>query len=80
MKMNTRITIKLNEFEKIKKFMNVVVNFTSEIDVLRNRYVIDAKSSMGIFTIDLSTPVDVEIHSADEEEIRRFNEAMEEFK
>ena len=42
--------------------------------------IIDAKSTIGIFTLDLSVPVDVLIHSENEEDIKRFNEVMEEFR
>lgn len=44
------------------------------------RYIIDAKSALGVYALDLRKPIDVEIHSDDEEEIKRFNMAMEEFK
>lgn len=78
--MNTKITINLNNFNKIKKFNQSVSTFESDIDLVKGRYVIDAKSTIGIFTLDLSMPVDVVIHSDDEEEIKRFNEVMEEFR
>ncbi len=78
--MSTKLTINLNDFSKAKRFIEEVIKFECDIDLLRDRYILDAKSTLGIFTIDLSKPVDVEIHSDDEEEIRRFNEAMEEFK
>jgi hypothetical protein len=42
--------------------------------------VIDAKSIMGIYTLDLSKPVDVVLHSDDNTEIDRFYEVMKEFK
>ena len=77
--METRITVKLNDFTKIKKFCNEINNFESDVDLVKGRYVIDAKSTIGIFTLDLSAPVDVVIHSDDEDEIKRFNEVMEAF-
>lgn len=77
--MNKRITVNLNDFTKARKFLNETSKFYSDIDVIRDRYIIDGKSAIGIFTLDLSRPVDVEIHSADEYEIKRFNEVMEEF-
>lgn len=78
--MKTRLTINLNDLSKIKKFCNEVMSFTGDIDLVKGRYVVDARSTIGIFTIDLSTPVDVVIHTIDESEIKRFNEVMEEFK
>lgn len=77
--MKTRITVLLNDFSKIKKFCREVVDFESDIDLIKGRYVIDAKSTIGIFTLDLSSPVDVIIHSDNKDEIKRFNEVMEEF-
>ena len=77
--MITKITVTLNDFSKIKKFSSDVVKFESDIDLVKGRYIIDAKSTIGIFTLDLSSPVDVVIHSDNHEEIRRFNEVMEAF-
>ena len=77
--MITKITVTLNDFSKIKKFSSYVVKFECDIDLVKGRYIIDAKSTIGIFTLDLSSPVDVVIHSDDEDEIRRFNEVMEAF-
>ena len=77
--MRTMITVTLNDFIKIKNFSSEVGKFESDIDLVKGRYIIDAKSTIGIFTLDLSAPVDVVIHSNDEDEIRRFNEVMEAF-
>ena len=78
--MRTKITVTLNDFSKIKKFSSDVVKFESDIDLVKGRYIIDAKSTIGIFTLDLSSPVDVIIHSDNEDEIKRFNEVMEKYK
>lgn len=77
--MRTKITVTLNDFIKIKNFSSEVVKFESDIDLVKGRYIIDAKSTIGIFTLDLSSPVDVIIHSDNEDEIKRFNEVMEAF-
>ena len=74
-----RTTVVLNEISTIKKFNNEVEKFESDIDLIKGRYVIDAKSLIGLFTLDLSTPVDIVIHSENEDEIKRFYEAMKEF-
>ena len=78
--MRTKITVTLNDFIKIKNYSSEVGKFKSDIDLVKGRYIIDAKSTIGIFTLDLSSPVDVVIHSDDEDEIRRFNEVMEKYK
>ena len=77
--MRTKITITLNDFIRIKNFSSEVVKFESDIDLIKGRYIIDAKSTIGIFTLDLSSPVAVIIHSDNEDEIKRFNEVMEAF-
>ena len=77
--MNTKVTIVLKEYDKIKKFINEVVKFDSDVDLVKGSYTVDSKSIMGIFTVDLSEPVDVVIHSDNEEEVKKFNEVMKEF-
>lgn len=77
--MNTELTLNLNDFEKVRNFTNEANKFNSDIDILRGRYVIDAKSTLGIYTIDLSKPVTIKIISDDSAEIARFNEHMEQF-
>lgn len=78
--MQKKVTIILNTFNKINKFNNKIVRFESDIDLVRGEDIVDAKSSMSIFALNLSTPVDVIIHSESEKEIKIFNEVMEEFK
>lgn len=77
--MKTQVTVYLNDFMKVKNFTQVVSKFESDIDMVRGRYVIDAKSIVGIYTLDLSEPIDVVLNSDDNEEIDRFIEAMKEF-
>lgn len=77
--MNTRLTINLNDFARARKFINETSKFLSDIDAIRDRYIVDAKSTIGIFTLDLSKPIDVQIHSDDPYEIKRFNDIMSEF-
>lgn len=77
--MKTRVTVVLNDYKNAKKFNEVANTFDSDVDVLRGRYIIDGKSLMGLFTMDLSQPINVELYSDDKEEINRFNEAMKEF-
>ncbi len=77
--MNKKVAINLNDFKAARKFIDEVSKFDCDIDIIKDRYVVDAKSVIGIFTIDLSKPVDVEIHSDNEEEIKKFNEVMKEF-
>lgn len=47
----------------VKEFVNIVQKYTYDIDLRCDRYVVDAKSILGIFSLDLSKPINVEIHS-----------------
>lgn len=74
-----KITIKINNIEDIKKFQDEITKFETDIDITRGRYIIDAKSMLGILTIDLSKPIDVVLHTNDETEINNFKEIMKQF-
>ncbi len=60
--MNT-VKISLNSIDKVKSFVNEITKFDSDFDLVSGRYVIDAKSIMGIFSLDLSKPIDLNIHA-----------------
>jgi len=63
------VRISLNSIDKVKSFVNDLVRFTDvDFDLVSGRYVIDAKSIMGIFSLDLSKPIDLNIH-ADEDKL-----------
>ena len=57
------VKISLNSIAKVKAFVNEVTKYDAEFDLVSGRYVIDAKSIMGIFSLDLSKPIDLNIHS-----------------
>lgn len=57
------IKIFLGSIERVKDFVNSVTRLDCDVDIVSGRYVIDAKSIMGIFSIDLSKPVQVRIHA-----------------
>ena len=59
--------VSLSSIEDVRQFVNAATRCTCEVDVLSGRYVIDAKSIMGLFSLDLSQPVKVEVHGSDEE-------------
>ena len=70
------VTIKLTQAEEVKEFVNTVNRYEYEMDLRAGRHVVDAKSILGIFSLDLSKPISLEIYSDDcadlMEEIRRF--------
>ena len=59
--------IKLNQIEQVKKFSSIVTRFDADMDLLNGRYIIDAKSIMGIFSLDLSKQIEFQIHTEDDE-------------
>lgn len=58
-----KLTILLDSISRVKEFNNIVMLCPYDVDLSADRYVIDAKSIMGIFSIDLSKPVELQIHS-----------------
>ena len=75
-----KIKIKLDTAYKVKKFIQIAREFTSDIDIMTESAVLDAKSIMGVYALDLSKDMYVRIISDDVEECRRFDAAMEEFR
>ena len=59
------VKISLNSIDKVKSFVNDISRFDTDFDLVSGRYVIDAKSIMGIFSLDLSKPIDLNIHAED---------------
>ena len=59
------VQISLNSIDKVKAFVNDITKFDNDFDLVSGRYVIDAKSIMGIFSLDLSKPIDLSIHAED---------------
>ncbi len=55
--------ISLNSIDKVKAFVNEISKFDCDFDLVSGRYVIDAKSIMGIFSLDLSKSIDLNIHA-----------------
>lgn len=70
------IQISLQMASQVKKFVNIVQNYTFDIELKSERYVVDAKSLLGIFSLDLSKPVTVEAHSDNCDDLM---EALKEF-
>ena len=57
------IKISLDSIDKVKSFVNILAKFDCDFDLISGRYIIDAKSIMGIFSLDLSKPIDLDIHA-----------------
>ena len=57
------LKISLNSIDKVKAFVNEISKFDCDFDLVSGRYVIDAKSIMGIFSLDISKPIELNIHA-----------------
>ena len=68
------VKIYLNSIDKVKSFVNTISQYSFDFDLISGRYVIDAKSIMGIFSLDLSKPIDLAIHA--EEDVDKVLETL----
>lgn len=68
--------ISLKSINDVKDFVNIVNKYDFDVDLSSGRYIVDAKSIMGIFSLDLSKPIKVEVQNDNSEkfcdEIKRF--------
>lgn len=65
------LNIMLRSIADVKEFVNLVNRAPYDIDLVSQRYVVDAKSIMGIFSLDLSKPITVKLHSEDCEDLAK---------
>ena len=57
------VMIKLDTINDVKNFVNTVSKYDFDVDLVSGRYAVDAKSIMGIFSLDLAKPIKMEIYS-----------------
>ena len=57
------VKININTINDVKNFVSIVSRCDYDVDIVSGRYAIDAKSIMGIFSLDLSKPIDLNIHA-----------------
>ena len=57
------VSISLNSIDKVKAFVNDISKYDFDFDLVSGRYVIDAKSIMSIFSLDLSKPINLNVHA-----------------
>ena len=57
------VSISLNSIDKVKALVNDISKYDFDFDLVSGRYVIDAKSIMGIFSLDLSKPINLNVHA-----------------
>lgn len=71
------VTVNLNSIDKVKSFVMDITKYENDFDLVSGRYVVDAKSIMGIFALDLSKPLQLNIHA--EENAEQIAESLSEY-
>ncbi|MBR2088236.1 MAG: HPr family phosphocarrier protein [Oscillospiraceae bacterium] len=59
----------MSQIDDVKNFVNTILRFDFDIDLKSGRYAVDAKSIMGIFSLDLSKPIELIAHTEDAEKL-----------
>ena len=73
------VNINLNNVNKVKEFVNITSQFEGDVDLISGRYIIDAKSIMGIFSLDLSKTIQLNINSDDTDAIDRYIKSIDKY-
>ena len=74
-----KIQISLSSIQDVREFVDTVSKFNTEIDLSSGRYVVDAKSIMGIFSLDLMHPITLSAHTDDVAEEQEIVAALQKF-
>lgn len=76
-----RTTIKLNviNLSELKNFINEMIEFDSDINIHKGSYCVDAKSLLGVLSLDSSNGVDIEIVSKNDDEVKRFYKVISKY-
>lgn len=64
--------VKFATFEKVNQFIRVITNFESDVDLVSGRYVINAKSAMGVYSLDLTKELELNIYEKVEGETEKL--------
>ena len=72
-----QISFYTDTLAKVKSFVNEVTKFDNEFDLVSGRYVVDAKSIMGIFSLDLTKPITLNIHT--DENVDKILDALKDY-
>ena len=72
--------IKLSTIEDVRNFVSTMSKYTIDLDLKSGRYTVDARSLMGIFSLDLLKPIDFVIHSDDEKTVSAIAEDVKQWK
>ena len=65
----TTTMISLQTFADVGEFVNILKDYGFDIDLVSGRYIVDAKSIMGIYSLNLNKPIQLNAHTDDAEEL-----------
>ncbi|MDR1532195.1 MAG: HPr family phosphocarrier protein [Clostridiales bacterium] len=71
------VNVLLNSIEKVKSFVNLVTTYEGDYDLASDRHIVDAKSIMGIFSLDLTKTLRLDIH--DDNELEKIKAALKDY-
>lgn len=69
-----KFNVLLNSVVDLKEFVGITCGYSFDIDLVSGRYIVDAKSIMGILSLDLTKPISVEAHGEGEDVDKFYNE------
>ena len=58
-----KFTVRIDTISKVKEFVRLVSAHNADTELRSGRFVVDAKSIMGIFSLDISKPIDLNVHT-----------------
>lgn len=73
------VNIRLSTVDNVKRFVNDIMEFDCEFDIVSDRYIVDAKSIMGIFSLDLSKILQLRIQTDDEQILEKIEEKIKRY-
>lgn len=68
------VKIQIDSVDKVKKFSSIISKEEMDCEIVEGVHIVDAKSIMGIFSINLAKPVQLNIHSDDREILNKLKE------
>lgn len=68
-----KLLIKINDIDKVKEFLKITSKMAEEVDLVSGHCVIDGKSIIGVYALDLTRPIELRIHSENQELTKLFS-------
>lgn len=74
-----KVQVSINSISKVKEFCYKVSDIPEDLDLIIGRYCVDAKSIMGIFSIDITKPLTLVIHTTIEDRALEIKDILKEY-